>query len=214
MVVSGSLAVVVINTVWSVVGEGVREGELGTAEVERSARELGRRMVESAVRAEVVGERLWVDCSWLEREVKSPGDEDCRVTVEETAVLEREVKSPGDEDCRVTVEETAVLEREVKSPGDEDCRVTVEKTAVERRSADVKGSITVGSIGRSIDDIITERSTDDVIGIGSTDDSMTGSGLLNMSDTVWTTMTGEDSGSGVVARTSTTPVETEEQTDK
>lgn len=170
MVVSGSLAVVVINTVWSIVGEGVREGELGTAEVERSARELGRRMVEFAVRAEVVEERLWVDCSWLEKEVKGPGDEDCRVTVEETAV--------------------------------------------ERRSADVKGSITDGSIGCSIDDIITERSTDDVIGIGSTDDMMTGNGLLNMSDTVWTTMTGEDSGSGVVARTSTTPVETEEQTDK
>ena len=172
MVVSGSLAVVVINTVWSVVGEGVREGELGTAEVERSAGELGRTItiVESAGRAEVVGERLWVDCSWLEKEVKGPGDEDCRVTMEETAV--------------------------------------------ERRSADVKGSITDGSIGRSVDEIITERSTDDVIGIGSTDDMMTGSGLLNMSDTVWTTMTGEDSGSGVVARISTTPVETEEQTEK
>ena len=96
--------------------------------------------------------------------------------------------------------------------------VKVGESTVERRSADVDGcivllllfTVTDSSIGSSVDDIITESCTDDVV-IISTDDMTTGGGLLSVTETVWTTTTGEDSRTGTaveVGRISTTPVET------
>ena len=94
--------------------------------------------------------------------------------------------------------------------------VKVGESMVERRSADgcimllLLSTVTDSSIGSSVDDIITESCTDDVV-IISTEDVTTGGGLLSVTETVWTTTTGEDSGTGSpaeVGRISTTPVET------